>query len=426
MANIGRRLVFKSLQMCFILLWHTKLDFFISKFIGIVTVAYNKKEFSKNKNKKAILAMERGVFDYDVKAIKEYPSNYIIVIYPTLARALLSDEAEWLIPEEILEQTAFYKNKDKYTWLYDRFSKIYTKALDTMNAFGNIDVKIVLTANIDYFQDYPWIKAIHNKNGKFVVLEKESIVYLYTDKKTISARHKKYDFKFEGDAVFFYNYLGRDTYVEAGSVKPSQAHVTGCPRVDSLIEILNKKTKKQDIAVVATFMQPYYFATKVWDEIINSIYSDELLRKKTIIKCKDKSEVTEVNSKFPGINAVCDSLGKYLVKNPTIFVGYNSTACYDALIAGITLMIPFWGETHKQGNDALVGKHTSNFHHLAKNKSEFIRILKDYIKGDTANYKKFGNVFDDKKLKEFLEQRYSRVDGNNCKRFYEKIDKILK
>lgn len=423
MTNIFRRIAFNLLKFKVYALWYLHLDRFLGKFIGYLTVSYNKQILEKDKI--GILAMERGIFDYDVAALKKQSSNYQIIVFPTLARALLFDEAKKIQPQELLEQTVFYAKKDEYTEHYNRLSNIFSHTLDYFEKKTKSKIKVVLTANIDYFQDYPWIKTIHDRSGKFVALEKESIVYMYTDKKNISERHHKYNFKFDGDAVLFYNYLGRDIYVEVGSVKASQAYVSGCPRVDRLVELSKNKSKKTDNAVIASFMQPYYFATKVWDEVIHSIYADELLKEKTIIKCKNKEEVKSVNNDFSDIAAVSDSLENYLIKNPAIFVGYNSTACYDALIAGVPVMVPFWGETHQKGDDALVGEHSSSFHHLAKSKSEFVSILKDYIKGDTSKYKDFGTVFDDKKLKEFLEKRYSRVDGKNCERFYEYIDKIL-
>lgn len=426
MSKIFRRFVFKSLQLSFIVLWHLKLDYFMSKFIGIVTVCYNKKEFALNKNKKAILAMERGVFDYDVKAIKEYPSKYIIIIYPTLARSLLSDDAEWLHPEEILEQTSFYTNKDKYKWLYDRLSNIYSKVLDTIESFGKVKVKVVLTANIDYFQDYPWIKAIHNKNGKFVVLEKESIVFKKTELDTLTARHNKYGFKYDGDAVLLYNELAKDIYCRIGSIKPNQTFITGCPRVDRLTALSKNKSEKSNFALFTSFMEPQHFGAGVCEEILKTIYEDELLRKKVIIKCKYAKEAEEIKKMYPGVTAVSDTVENYLIKNPAIFIGYNSTICYDALIAGIPVVIPFWGETKEGDDDRLVGKHTSDFHLLAYDKKSLVKIIKDYLTNNTKEYMEPQTVWSNPSLKRFLEERYSNVDGDNCKRFFETIDEIIK
>ena len=107
-----------------------------------------------------------------------------------------------------------------------------------MEFFTAMDIKIILTANINYFQDYPWIDAIHRNNGKFVALEKESIFFLPKSvKKIIIDTHKKHDFKYEGDAVFFYNDVAKETYIKTGGVQPERAFVTGCPRVDELITV---------------------------------------------------------------------------------------------------------------------------------------------------------------------------------------------
>ena len=421
-----RRMLFSSLQLSSFILWNLKLDFLISKFFGIITVCYNKKELKQNKNKTAILAMERNIFDFDVKALKRYPSKYIIIVYPTLARALLSDEAEWLLPKEILEQTSFYAKKDKYINLYDRLSRLYCKTLDTIESFANIDIKIVLTANIDYFQDYPWIKSIHQKKGKFVVLEKESIIFKEIDIKNLTNRHRKYGFLYEGDAVLFYTNLAKKIYCKIGSVKPNQAFVTGSPRVDRLTSISKKQTGKSDFFLLSSFLEPRHFGSNVFNEILDEIYKDDLLKKKVIVKCKYPKEVMQVNKSYQDISAVYDSVENYLIKNPAIFIGYNSTICFDALIAGIPVVVPYWGEIKNGNDEKFLGEHTSSFHLLAYSKDSLVKIIKDYLTNNTKKYMKTQTVWNNSKLKKYLEHRYSRVDGNNCKRVFEVIDEILK
>lgn len=421
-----RRLIFENLQVTVFFLWKTKLDYLISVFLGIVTILYNKNEITKKNRKIGILAIERNIFDEDVKALKKFPSNYQILVFPVLLRALMSDENELIWPDGLpLEQTAFYAKKDDFDWFFDRFSDIFYNTLKFFKSFSCVDIKIILTANIDYFQDYSWIKAIHNKNGKFVVLEKESIVYLSTDKKVLTHRYNKYRFKFDGDVVLFYNYLGKKTYIDTGSVSPNKAFVVGCPRVDSLVSIAHKKSGDGDFVLLASFIEPYYLATNVWDEIIHAVYNDEFLRRKTVVKCKDDKEAKEVKKLFPDINVVSDSIENYFIKNPAILVGYNSTTCYGALIVGIPVVVPYWGETKKDGIDGLVGKHTSSFHLLASSKDELLVILKDYLNKNTEGYKKPQTIWNNLELKKFLEERYSRVDGKNCQRFFEFIDKIL-
>ena len=424
--KIIRRIIFLKLKVLIFILWKIRLDNLISKLLTYIIIRQNKEEINKIKNQKVILAMQRGIFNLDIAALKKYPSEYKIIIYPALCRALIFDEAEWIHPKEILEQTVFYAKKEQYKKHYERLSNLFLKIINNFEKKTDSNVKLILTGNMDYFQDYPWIKTIHDHKGKFIVLEKESIVYLYTDKTNLSKRHNKYKFKYEGDYVLFYNYLAKETYIEAGSINPKQAIVTGCPRVDRLTELSkNKKQIKNYIALIASFMQPYYFATNVWDEIITDINQDEILQGKTIVKCKDKKEQEQLNNKYPKIKTVSDSIENHLRTNPSIFVGYNSTTCYDALITATPMVIPYWGETKKKSDDGLVGMHTSQFHLIANNKDEMIKILKDYIKGDTKKYMQTPTIWDNKELKEFLEKRYSRVDGKNCQRFFEFCERII-
>jgi len=121
-----RRLFFFGLKSCVLVSWKLKLDSLLSKLLGSIVIFYNKKEIIQNNKKITILAMERTIFDEDIKALKEYPSNYNILVYPALLRALLFEEVKGIWPEkQIKQQGYFYKNKDKYQGFYRRISNLF-------------------------------------------------------------------------------------------------------------------------------------------------------------------------------------------------------------------------------------------------------------------------------------------------------------
>lgn len=285
-------------------------------------------------------------------------------------------------------------------------------------------MKIILTANFDYYQDYPWISAVHKKNGKFVVLEKESIFYMPANERITVSWYKNRSFVYEGDAVLFYNETAKNVYIETGVVKPSQSFVTGCPRVDTLVSLAKNKKKKGDFALLVSFMDPAYRAVELWNKTLKAVYQDELLRNKTIIKCRDSEEVEIINRKFPGISAVYGPMEDYLKEPIAIFASFNSTSCLDALIVGIPVVVPAWGTAKKAGKKALLGEHTSDFNLIAYNKESLIEILKEHIT-NKYTYKQTQSIWGNSKIKKSIEEKYSRLDGKNCQRFFNYIDGLL-
>jgi len=431
MIKTARRLFLSSIKICIKLtvtiLFRLKQDKILSIFMGLTIILYNKNEID-NKKKTGILAIKKLIFNDDLIALKKYPSDYKILLYPIPLKNSKTGKIRGMWPEEIQEQTAFYVQKEKYRDLFERCSKLFYDTLKFIETFSQINVKIILTANIDYWQDYPWIEAIHKKNGKFVVLEKESILYSSGITNRRLNRYKDYKFKYEGDVVLFYNELAKESYLTTDSFKQNQSFVTGCPRVDMLTSLAEDKKDKNDFILFATFMSPLhgpYKSVKLGNDILNIINKDKLLKSKTIIKCKDSVEAKNIKKTYPDLHVVSDTIFKYLKKNPAIFIGYNSTSCFDSLIARIPTVVPLWGDAKKVGNDTLLGEHTSDFHLVAHDKEEFVKILKSHLDSkDIKNYFTAESKWDHSELKKKIETEYSPIDGKNRQRFFNVINRL--
>jgi hypothetical protein len=406
-----------------LLLWRLKFDILISRLLGLIIILLNLSVFSDNK-KPIILCMERNIFLDDVKALKEHSSKYKFVLFNRYLNGSLI-RAFW--PEELKEQSIFYAKKKKFEGFFKRISKICYNTMIFLESFTGANIDFILTGNINYYQDYPWLLAIHEKNGKFVALNKESMVYL-SDRNVVVDRIDKYKFKYEGDAVLFYNNSGMKRYIQKGSVTENQSYVSGCPRVDRLVNIAKQKKKTKNFVLFALF-SPFVksIIPELYDEILEVIYQDKILRDNTIIKCKYAFQADEIKEKYIGLNAVSDSLENYIKNYPAIFLGYSSIACYDALIAGTPVVIPWWDKAAELGEEALLGEHTSEFHLLANSKESLGEILNNYV--NRAN--KIENdsnllLIDNPSFKKLMEDEYSCIDGKNCERFFEIIDQLNK
>lgn len=402
------------------ILWFFKFDTIIAWLVAYVLVSHNNsKLFSVEHN--AILALDRSIFNEDREALDKYREKhnlpYQFILYPSFIRAILSD-AIW--PYAFREQVAFYAKRNEHHRFLRRITRIYEKILYFFERNTKIKIKFVLTALMDYAQDYPWIKAIRNYGGQFIVLNKESIIYSDYFKDDLRTIYKKSNFNFEGDAALFYCVYGRDAYIAADSVRPDQSYVTGCPRVDELIVSVSAPKKYEEpFILVAAFMDPLYGVPRLWNDVLDVIHSDTWVRSRVIVKCRDTREIPLIHEKFPHINAVTGSLGKYLKKSPAAFVGFNSTTCLDAFIAEVPVVVPWWADAEQMVDKSLLGPHTKDFHNLAFNRGSFVKILRDYLEGCEKEKQNVTSWRNNPKLKEFIEYKYTPLDGKNCERFFE-------
>ena len=208
-------------------------------------------------------------------------------------------------------------------------------------------------------------------------------------------------------------------YIDTGSIKQNQGFVTGCPRVDALTNI-KKEPAKEKFILLSSFMNGYG-AKKLWSDVINGIYDDEVLRRKTLVKCRTFDEANTLREKYPDIRTDSGPMQKYLLQKPMIVVGFGSTSLIDSLIVGIPILIPLWAEGLKC-NNYLLGENTKKHHLIARDVRSLQEILRKVV-GEELDIKY--DLLDDCEFKEYLEKRYSPMDGKNTTRFFDRLDEML-
>jgi hypothetical protein len=272
--------------------------------------------------------------------------------------------------------------------------------------FYNIKIKVVLSGNLDYYQEYSWINAIHYNNGIFIVLSKESI---FLDENVVTnflKWSKKHSFKYDGDYAFFYCSNAMDIYIKAGFVKKDQCFIVGSPRMDALLEI--EFTNEDDGKILLLcFMDKMYFGVNLWNDLLDILYNDKSLKNKVIIKCKMKKQINIIKQKYPDFNCVSFSIVDSLKRKPSVVVGFNTTALLDAFIVGIPIVIPSWGDARIFS----VLKNNVN----AKDKNEFLKLIKNIDSIDNSM----------NNLEDVVTKYYSFMDGKCRTRFFEKLNEIV-
>ena len=274
------------------------MDWMISKIIGEAIVMASRGNKQTSLRKEAILVMSRNIFNDDMCATKERNSEYLFLEYPSFFRITL---ARQLWPKEMREQTVFYKYKDSHKKFLLRMSDIFHGAIDYINKnLGDNKIKFIVTANVDYYQDYPWIGAIHSMGGKFIALNKESVIRPH-DEKELFDRLNSNNFSYEGDTIAVYNDLAKEVYIRSGRFDADKIYSIGCPRVDELLGMHIDQAKKGNFILLSSFMDPSYMATGLWNDVLKIIQNDELLRGKVVIKCKDSNEKKNLEKIFKNL-----------------------------------------------------------------------------------------------------------------------------
>lgn len=402
--------------------WRLHLDMLAAKYIGLMLLMLNRGRVKNRCGKFTILAMERTIFNDDIAALEEYASSHaygITFIHINAVLRRLLSKIMW--PEEIDIQREFYQNLSAHKETAARISKILGNALNFFELLTGLHVKVFLSGNINYAQDYPWIAVMRSKRKLFVVLDKESIIYSPSNS---IARHKNYNFKYDGDFALFYNERARETFIEAGVVTPKQTLVLGSPRVDrltSLAKNAHSAGAKDKFILINSFSLPTKGAPLLFEEILETISSDARLSSRVLFKCKTQTEAEKLMKKFPALKGVWGPMDQYLKLRPALAVGFNSGSCLDALIAGIPLLVPLWSDAARiKKEDALLGEHTKNFHLVSYNKTSFVETLKNALSNNlvmSALTQK--SWISDPAFRKFIEHYYSPIDGKNCERFFE-------
>jgi len=409
-----------------IIFWHLKLDWAFARYVGFTLFVFNRKELVRQNNKTAILVMDRGIFDDDVNALKRYSNSHGLGISFIHIESYYRRTLEVLmLPQELRNQIEFYGHLAQNKKLSKRVYAIQGKVLDSLEFLTGSTIKVFLSGNINYAQDYHWIGTMKNRGGVFVALNKESIIYSPNHQAYRIALHKEHNFFYEGDFALFYNNRAKETYIQAGAVLPENSIAIGSPKVDDLILLSQRASVPQNIdkfILLLSFNRPHIDkVSQLYKEVIETIAADPYLASKTIIKCKNDAEAQKLMMEFPSINATSGSLQNFLEMRPSIAVGFNSTACLEVLIAGIPLIVPMWKEArYLNQEDILLGAHTQSFHLVAKSKESFSRCLKKYLDKQNENIlaqPKTPHTYGEE-LKKFIEYYYSPLDGKSSERFF--------
>lgn len=300
------------------------------------------------KDRISVLCIKRDLFSKDIVELRKLARslNWLVIGTPQLAYT----QSAW-IPKELRHQTFFqkyftepYQNKWKESQLFsERFLKL---------VMSKLNVKVVLSANIDYWQDEGMRCSCRTFSIPFLVLSKENCT-IPKDSNRLVKYYKETNFKFHGDGIAVFNQNMKNVLIKSGVCKSREIYVTGAPRLDAWRNIKLDKCYQDTIVLLPYGMDYGLKSDKNFKDVLNVFLSFAKKHRGStinfVVKCKNNKYKQDLEKKIikkdlKYINLTVDKPLYELFPRSQLIIGYNSLALIEALLSRAVIAIPQWGE----------------------------------------------------------------------------------
>jgi hypothetical protein len=373
-----------------------KLSVLIYKIFGYKHLAYllflsiEKGKYSVKKP--SILCIQRDLFSKDIVELRRNAKklNWLIIGTPQLAYI----QYAW-IPEKLRHQIEFQRYfTEEYVDKWQK-SKIFAEKFLKMTV-KKLNVKAVLSANIDYWQEEGLRRACKVLKIPFLVLSKENCIIDSVFKELVED-YKRINFKFTGDGVAVFGSNMKEVLVESNSCRSKDVYVTGAPRLDAWKNI-GKDIFSQDTLTLLPYGREYCLSS---DQHFMSILDMFLTYAKKyyknhlyfIVKCKNNKYKLYLEKKIKKedlkyIRLTVSQQLPELFTRSRVIIGYNSMALVEALLSKAIIAVPQWGEIGKDykyqqfnPEDKLCIKNIE----FLENRKEMEKLLKKAVDNELDN-----------------------------------------
>ena len=177
---------------------------------------------------------------------------------------------------------------------------------------------------------------------------------------------------FLGHAAAVYNADEKRSFTEAGVADVDRVRVIGCPRMDVLHAVRDRRPAKStpdapvvlfSIDIRAGAWTPYDESGDVrppcWEQLARlteEAFVESALRhpeRPHLVKVKtgmESQQVSRLRTPLPGnLHVITGGVGTDLLRSAAAVVGFNSTALLEALAAGVPTIVPGFGEASHSG-----------------------------------------------------------------------------
>ncbi|MFQ5889825.1 MAG: hypothetical protein ACE5JR_07205 [Gemmatimonadota bacterium] len=303
-----------------------------------------------------VLAFDRPVFERDLLELSRRTDLDIFPLPAFVHTTLFLS----FLPHRFKDQHRYHRLDTRNDQaLKRRLQGVVERVFPTLRRLLRFDA--VLTANVDYAQDQPWIDACERHGVPLLVLLKETIS---SDAhfQWIVAHYTELGFRFRGTLVLAPTRWMRKALLAAGVVDDGRVLVTGLPRNDSIADALRDGASRgaadRDWVVLFAFASQFPFTDdfaprELWSEVLPAFLEaaaqHDVVTVRFIIKAKtprDRKEIEASLARFPcrpNVELVERASLKEVIRRTRAAVGFNSTALVELMRTNVPLIVPLWG-----------------------------------------------------------------------------------
>ena len=404
----------------------------------------NKKIKTHNQKKKILVLTKTSGLEDIIYAFGGNKKNNFEVY--ELPRALIKKIFSFYLNSKVVDYN--YHIKDQSLNLKkEQYREVLTKILFFLKKFIQID--IVLSFNAFYFAEVEMRKAAIKNSIKFVVLHKENI-YSPIENEILFYMYENLNQKFDGTKLLVYSENEKKLFLNSNLVKKNQISVVGIPRADG--SILSKKIKPKNkilyflieenrglpnylLKIInRTNRLPKKIEKKIkefpkknnfWKNMANTKenYLINFAKKNPNYEIIFKGKVGIHEKKFhnlklpKNIKLIKSGTGDKFIRECKIVIAFNTTAMFEAISAGRSLIIPnYCYDKKKFKKDFLI---QMNKKYLANTVKIFDRMIKHEIKKKYQN-RKFN--FHEKKILEYYTGNFK---ADSSKRLIKNFEDLI-
>lgn len=290
-----------------------------------------------------IICLSRPVFDYDISALNRFQKKFHFADFRFPWSRLYP--FSWVPWYRNMGQVSFFESEELTKELFAPLTAMLTRAMTPLR--GSFDIRGVMSANYNYFQDEPYLQYCRELELPFFVLLKE---HPYS-KKLRDIRHEwnlgKSKFPERGHIGLF---GGENSmlYVDDGMISSERAFVTGFPRFDYYLNTSTPHSSgtKREILLV-DFGSGILYPTRDFPRVLETTASWCLSRGfRLTVKSKDLRQaretsrlVAKLSRPLREITRIVQGMMASHVSNCAGIVASESTAAYEALLTSSPLIL---------------------------------------------------------------------------------------
>ncbi|WP_152980046.1 hypothetical protein [Mesorhizobium sp. 1M-11] len=351
-----------------------------------------------------ILCLSRESFIKDIRELRRRTEFSYALITAGFTRFQMS----WT-PAPMQIQT-FYQKYDG-PGKTEALTKSTQYALQLIRLAGKkSQVRAVLSANFDYWQDAGFKQACKILNIPFIVLSREHPIIPKTCD-IVESWYRNSGYHFDGAAIAVAGPSTELVLRKVGTVcRRDQVVITGLPRFDAWRDVDTSKPMQQRPLITLLTFTEGYFADTTFVDVLHAFSAAAKSHRDSpiqfLVKTKDLDDTMKVRALLGSDSAgnlVCDHEIDLFsaLPNSRLVIGYNSLSLVEAAMARSNIVLPAWGECKDRGEDVMYPASNSAVFHLARfayDKSQLQNAINTSINNPpeidpSDNYKEFVNEY---------------------------------